>query len=143
MRRRTRSLVLGAAVILAALGFLIYQGISNNLVYYITPSELLAKGPAADGLSFRLGGQVAPKSVSWNPYTQVVRFVLRDPKGSIRVTSHGQPPELFRAGAGCVVEGTYRNGMFDATTLMIKHSGTYVAPKPGDTPVPDNYRPAT
>ena len=143
MRRPARSLALGAAIILAALGFLIYQGISNNLVYYITPSELLAKGAAADGQSFRLGGQVRPHSVSWNPYTKVVRFVLQDPRASVRVMSKGQPPSLFRQGIGCVIEGTYARGLFTATTIMIKHSSDYRAPKPGDTPVPDNFRPST
>jgi cytochrome c-type biogenesis protein CcmE len=143
MRRPARSLALGGAIILAALSFLIYQGISNNLVYYITPSELLAKGAAAQGQSFRLGGQVRPHSVTWNPITQVVHFVLQDPKGAVSVTSHGQPPELFREGIGCVVEGTYRQGVFQATTLMVKHSGDYQAPKPGDTPVPDNFRPSS
>src|SRR5689334_19544849 len=111
MRRPARSLALGGAVILAALGFLIYQGISSNLVYYITPSELLAKGAESNGQSFRVGGQVRPHSVHWNPYTQVVRFVLQDPKGSVHVVSHGQPPELFRQGIGCVVEGTYAKGL--------------------------------
>jgi cytochrome c-type biogenesis protein CcmE len=130
-------------MILAALSFLIYQGISNNLVYYITPSELLAKGSGAQGQSFRLGGQVRPHSVHWNPSTQIVRFVLQDPRGAVAVTSHGQPPSLFREGIGCVVEGTYRHGVFDATTLMIKHSGDYRSPKPGDTPVPDNFRPSS
>jgi cytochrome c-type biogenesis protein CcmE len=143
MRRPARSLALGGAIILAALGFLIYQGISNNLVYYITPSELLAKGAAANGQSFRLGGQVRPHSVRWNPYTKVVSFVLQDPKRSVRVVSQGQPPALFREGIGCVVEGTFAHGTFTATTVMVKHSGTYVAPKPGDTPVPDNFKPST
>src|SRR5579871_2925968 len=119
MRRPARSLTLGAAIILAALGYLVYQGISNNLVYYITPSELLAKGAAAEGHSFRLGGQVRLHSVSWNASTKVVRFILQDPKGSVRVMSHGQPPSLFRQGAGCVVEGTFAHGLFTATTIMI------------------------
>jgi cytochrome c-type biogenesis protein CcmE len=143
MRRPARSLALGGAIILAALSFLIYQGISNNLVYYITPSELLAKGPAAQGQAFRLGGQIRAHSVHWNAISQTIRFVLQDPKGAVTVTSHGQPPALFREGIGCVVEGTYRHGIFDATTLMIKHSGDYRAPKPGETPVPDNFRPGS
>lgn len=142
MRRPARSLMLGVLVILCALGFLIYQGISNNLVYYITPSELLAKGPGADGKDFRLGGQVRPGSVSLNHRTELLRFVLQDPKGSIRVVSHGLPPEMFRAGIGVVVEGTFTGTAFTATNLMIKHSATYRAPKPGQTPVPDNYKPS-
>ncbi len=80
MRRPARSLALGVAVIAAVLGFLIYQGISNNLVYYITPTELLAKGAAADGQSFRLGGKVKTGSIQWNGRTHYLRFVLEDTK---------------------------------------------------------------
>jgi cytochrome c-type biogenesis protein CcmE len=140
MRRRpARTLAAGAVVIAGVIGFLIYQGISNNLVYYITPSELLQKGPSADGGDFRLGGVVEQGTVHYNVRTQMLKFVLTDLKHSVRVVSHGQPPELFAPKVGCVIEGTYANGMFNATTLMIKHGSTYVAPKPGQTPVPDNY----
>jgi cytochrome c-type biogenesis protein CcmE len=83
-----------------------------------------------------------------------LQFILQDanPRKAVRVVSHGVPPEMFRSGAGAVVEGTYtaapsRGGaptaIFDATNLMVKHDGTYEAPKPGDTPVPDDFRPSS
>jgi cytochrome c-type biogenesis protein CcmE len=138
MRRSTRSLVIGALVIVGTLGFLVYQGLANNLVYYITPSELLAKGAAADGQSFRLGGQVRQGTVAVSTAAHTVRFILQDPKGSVRVLATTLPPSMFRAGAGVVVEGTYAHGLFTATNLMIKHCATYRAPKPGQVPKPDN-----
>lgn len=140
MRRSTRRpLVVGILIIAAALGFLIYQGISNNVVYYLYPHELLAKGPAADGQSFRLGGQVRYGSKHWNPQTQTLRFVIQDPQASIPVISHGTPPQLFGEGIGVVVEGTYSGGVFHATNLMIKHSSSYRAPARGHVPKSDNY----
>lgn len=139
MRRTTRSVAAGVVVIASVLGFMVYQGISNNLVYYMTPGELLAKGASAQGQWFRLGGQVRPGSVHWNAQTQHLRFVLQDPRGHVAVTSTGLPPELFRPGIGVVVEGTFRNDSFAATNLMIKHGSNYRAPKPGQTPIPDNY----
>ena len=139
MGRSTRTIVLGGLLISAVLVLVIYQGISTNLVYYITPSELHAKGISAYGESLRLGGQVRPGSVHWNAKTQNLRFILQDPKGTVPVTSQGLPPELFRPGAGVVVEGTYAGTVFTATNLMIKHGNSYRAPKPGETPVPDNY----
>jgi cytochrome c-type biogenesis protein CcmE len=138
MRHPTRSLIIGALVIVAALGFVIYQGLASNLVYYITPSELLAKKDI-NRQSFRLGGQVKPGSVHWNVQTAKLTFIIRDPKASIAVISHGQPPQLFRQGAGVVVEGTYSHGSFLATALMIKHGANYVAPKPGSTPNPNTF----
>ncbi len=142
MRRPARSVALGGMLILAVISFLIYQGISSNLVYYITPGELLAKGTGANRQSFRLGGQVRPGSIQWNSKTATLRFVLQDanPQQWVRVVTQGVPPKMFRSGAGCVVEGTYSNHLFDATTLLIKHGSDYQAPKPGDTPVPDNFQ---
>ncbi|MGH2447845.1 MAG: cytochrome c maturation protein CcmE [Chloroflexota bacterium] len=136
MRHPARSLAAAALLIAAALGFLVYQGLSDNLVYYITPSQLLAKGAEANGQSFRLGGLVKP-GTQWNKQTRLLRFVLADPHGEVRVVSHGLPPEMFRPKVGVVVEGKFVHGVFDATTLMVKHCSTYVAPRPGQTPPPD------
>jgi cytochrome c-type biogenesis protein CcmE len=138
MRRRLRALALAIALVVSALGFLVYQGLANNLVYYLTPSELLAKGLADDGGSVRLGGQVRPGSRHWNAATQTLTFVLQDPKAAVPVVSHGLPPQMFREGIGVVVEGTYRRGLFRATDLMIKHCATYRAPRPGQVPPPDD-----
>jgi len=103
MRRPARPVVVGALIILAALGFLVYQGISNNVVYFIYPHDLLAKGSAADGQSFRLGGQVKPGTRQWDASTQTLRFVLQDTKDAVQVVSRGVPPEMFREGIGVVV----------------------------------------
>jgi cytochrome c-type biogenesis protein CcmE len=139
MRRPARKLVAGGLVIVAALAFLAYQGLANDLVYYITPSELIARGASADGQSLRLGGQVRPGSVDFNSKSQKLRFILQDPKAAVAVISYGIPPEMFKAGVGVVVEGTYTGRFFAATNLMIKHGSSYRAPKPGQTPVPDGY----
>jgi cytochrome c-type biogenesis protein CcmE len=138
MRKSTRSLLLAGIVIGAALGFLLYQGLSNNLVYYITPSELMAKGTQAEGQNFRLGGQVRPDSVYVNRAKHLVRFMLQDPKSAVQVVTTSIPPPMFRAGVGVVVEGTYAHGLFTASDLMVKHCATYRAPKPGQVPKPDN-----
>src|SRR5579859_1304916 len=124
MRRPARALILGGVLIAGVLAFVIYQGISNNLVYYITPTELLAKGASAQGQSFRLGGQIRPGSIHWNAKAEVASFVLQDNTGGhVDVVSHGVPPEMFfTRGIGCVVEGTFGKDVFDATNLMIKHS---------------------
>jgi cytochrome c-type biogenesis protein CcmE len=50
----------GAAVVIAAFGYLLYTGIGENLVYFVTPTELLARGPQAYEAPIRLGGDVKP-----------------------------------------------------------------------------------
>ncbi len=141
MRRPARSLALGGLLIAAVLSFIIYQGLSSNLVYYITPSELLAKGAAAQGQNFRIGGQIRPGSIHWNARTRRLSFVIQDGKTRLPVQSRGiDPPELFfDSQMGCVVEGTYLTQGFTATNIMIKHSSTYVAPKAGKAPVDGGY----
>ncbi len=51
--RRTRKLklLIGAAVIAACVGYLVYGGIQETIVYFVTPSELHAKGTSAYGKS--------------------------------------------------------------------------------------------
>ena len=46
-----------AILILGGFGFLIWGGLGNNLVYFLTPSELLARGEAAYETPVRLGGK--------------------------------------------------------------------------------------
>ncbi len=138
-RRPWVTLVIGMGVIVGAIAFLAYQGLSNSLVYYITPSELLAKGHGAVGEQLRLGGQVRPGSKHWNGRTHILTFVLQDPHSHVRVVSRGLPPPLFRARIGAVVQGVYRHGTFHASALMIKHSADYEPPKPGHLPKSDRY----
>ena len=42
-------------IILAAFGFLLYGGIDKNVVFFLTPNELLARGTAAYDVPVRLG----------------------------------------------------------------------------------------
>lgn len=138
-RNPVLTLGVGMAVIAGALAFLAFQGLSNNLVYYITPSELLAKGQAAYGQQLRLGGQVKRGSQVWNKRRHLLRFVLQDPKSYVVVVSTALPPPLFRSGIGAVVQGVYTNGVFHASSVLVKHSSTYVAPKKGQLPRPDQF----
>jgi cytochrome c-type biogenesis protein CcmE len=134
---RRRGLALGVAVIvlIAAFGYLLYGGIGNNLVYFLTPGELLAKGTAALDVPVRLGGQIVPGSVEWNAETLDLRFRVTDGTREVAVRSTGAPPQMFRPGIGVIVEGTYdRAGLFHATNLMVRHSNEYHPPAAGHSP---------
>jgi cytochrome c-type biogenesis protein CcmE len=137
-RRRgpSRPVALAAlAALLAAFGYLLYGGIGENLVYFLTPKELLAKGTAAYDVPVRLGGQVVPGSVQWNAERLDLRFRVTDGAEQVSVRSKGAPPQMFRDGMGVVVEGRYRrDGEFESHNLMVKHSNEYRAPKPGEQP---------
>ncbi|HCU10665.1 MAG TPA: cytochrome c biogenesis protein CcmE [Gemmatimonadetes bacterium] len=123
----------GAAVIVAVFAWLLFGGLQKNVVFFLTPKELLAKGNEGVGVPVRLGGQVKPGSVKWNAQTLDLRFTVTDGAREMQVHSTGAPPQMFRDGMGVVVEGRVGTaGVFDATGLMVKHSNEYRPPKPGE-----------
>lgn len=128
-------LILTLLVVLGGFGYLIYGGLDDNLVYFLTPSELMAKGDSAHGKPVRLGGMVVPGTVKWDAKNIDLRFTLSDNKGKIEVHSQKAPPQMFREGQGVVVEGRLaNNGVFESTSLMVKHSNEYKAPHDAEKP---------
>ena len=134
--RRRSALVVAVLIIVAAFGFLLYGGIDKNVVFFLTPQELLARGTKAYDVPVRLGGLVAPGSVKWDADKLDLRFVVMDSGGqSVNVHSTGAPPPMFRDNMGVVLEGRYhRNGVFESTNVMIKHSNEYRKPEEGGRP---------
>lgn len=127
MSRRGKFLI-GGGVIAAALGYMMYAGVSQSVVYFVTPSELQAS-PVA-GKAYRLGGVVAAGSLTWEPRSLDLSFTLSDGKATIPVKHKGTPPDLFAEGRGAVVEGTWSgDGYFKASLIMAKHSEEYKAPQ--------------
>ena len=123
----------GAVVIVAVFAWLLFGGLEKNVVFFLTPQELLAKGPEGVGVPVRLGGQVKPGSMSWDAKSLDLRFTVTDGAKEIPVRSSGAPPQMFRDGMGVIVEGRVgQAGVFQATNLMVKHSNEYRAPKPGE-----------
>jgi cytochrome c-type biogenesis protein CcmE len=128
--RRTRQLklLIGVVVIAACVGYLIYGGIQETIVYFVTPSELHAKGASAYGKSLRLGGLVKAGSWTKEPGTLVHSFELVDDASTVKVAFRGIPPDLFGEGRGALVEGSYSpDGVFQAKTILAKHSEDYEA----------------
>jgi cytochrome c-type biogenesis protein CcmE len=140
---RKTSVAVGGAVVLLVFAYLIWGGIGNNLVYFLTPSELSAKGAAAYGASIRLGGVVEASSIRWDADKHELRFRLvdvTDTTHAIEVVSTGLPPQMFSEGIGAVVEGVWSpDGVFHCHNLMVKHSNEYRAPPPGSKPA-EYYR---
>lgn len=123
----------GGGIIVAAFAWLLFGGLEKNVVFFLTPQELLAKGSQGVGVPVRLGGQVKPGSMTWDAKTLDLRFTVTDGAREMRVHSKGAPPQMFRDGMGVIVEGSAgAGGVFEATTLMVKHSNEYYPPKPGE-----------
>jgi cytochrome c-type biogenesis protein CcmE len=125
----------GIGVIAAVVAYLVWGGIGNSLVYFLTPSELLARGVAVQGAPVRLGGLVQPGTTHWDAARRELHFRLQDQSHAIDVVSVGLPPGMFTEGIGAIVEGVYSaDGVFHSHNVMVKHSNEYRAPGPGVHP---------
>jgi len=132
--RKRRTIFIIAAILVAAgtLAYLASGGISENLVYYWSPTELQEAGDEAIGASIRLGGLVAPGSVQRAADGLTLHFEVTDGECQVPVYASAVPPAMFREGIGVVVEGTMRtDGTFETRRLMVKHDNEYRAPEEG------------
>lgn len=129
MNRQTKFLA-GGVVIAAALAYVIYAGVTQSAVYFVTPAELQAA--PVPGKAYRLGGVVARGSLKWEARTLDLSFALSDGKATVPVRHKGTPPDLFGEGRGAVVEGSWSpEGYFKASLILAKHSEEYKAPHDG------------
>jgi len=126
---------LGLVLILG--GFLVFQ-LNDSLVYFRTPTELMAD-QTADGDRLRLGGQVVQGSVVQT--AELVTFEVTDGLAAVTVEHEGAPQQLFREGIGVVVEGRWEEGVFHSDTMLIRHDEQYRTSdgdlyETGNTPAP-------
>lgn len=130
-RKRGRWFLIGALVVAgSAFALITAGGIGKNLVYYWGPTELHAAGDKAVGATIRLGGLVAPGSLSRNSSGSGLEFDVIDRQGGrVHVHSTSVPPQMFREKIGVVVEGTMTTaGTFESNRLMVSHSNEYRIP---------------
>jgi cytochrome c-type biogenesis protein CcmE len=132
-RKRKRLLVvllglgmLGVASALVLLAF------NDNLVFFMSPSDLTAKG-APETRRLRLGGLVESGSVAREADGHTIDFRVTDGSSAVPVVFTGVLPDLFREGQGVVVEGALgTNGVFKADTVLAKHDERYMPPEVAD-----------
>ena len=113
---------LGSATALALTAF------RDNLVFFVSPSEIAEKAPVP-GRTFRLGGLVEQGSLKQTTRGGVptASFRVSDGRGAVDVTYAGILPDLFREGQGVVALGTMRpDGTFHAAEVLAKHDETYM-----------------
>ena len=124
---RRRKFIVGGVVIALALAYMIYAGVTQSAVYFVTPSEL--QSAPVTGTAYRLGGMVVPGSLKWEPRTLDLTFNLTDGRTTVPVRHKGTPPDLFGEGRGAVVEGRWEPGAyFKSSLILAKHSEEYKAP---------------
>ena len=133
-----RVLILAALAAAVLVGVFSATNLASSTVYYLTPSEALAR-TVATGQTVRLGGLVKAGSLSLRALSfhgpSEFEFILTDGNVDVRVLGRGAIPGLLREGAGAVVEGSFAaDATFVATQVIAKHDEVYTAPKAGATP---------
>jgi cytochrome c-type biogenesis protein CcmE len=130
---RNRRFIIGAAIIVAAVAYLVYTGVRETSVYYLTIDEFLTRREAVAGEGLRVAGRVATKSVEWNPATLDLKFRLANfaENDGVAVAYNGILPDMFAEGRDVIVEGTYdHGGAFHARTLLTSCPSKYEAEIP-------------
>jgi cytochrome c-type biogenesis protein CcmE len=118
-------------LVLAGLGItslLALNAFRSNLMYFLTPAEMVAGDYPEQGM-YRLGGMVVEGSVNRLENGITVEFDLTDYEQTITVRYTGILPDLFREGQGIVAHGRIENQLFTAEEVLAKHDESYMAPE--------------
>jgi cytochrome c-type biogenesis protein CcmE len=124
-KQRRFAVIAGGVSVIAVAVLLVLFTMKDAIVFFNSPTDIAAKhiGP---GMRIRLGGLVAPGSLSRGE-ALAVRFDVTDGNSTIPVTYQGVLPDLFREGQGVVAEGTLDGaGVFKADNVLAKHDETYM-----------------
>jgi len=126
--RRFAWIAAGVAVLGLAVA-LVLNAFQSNLVFFFTPSQVVAK-EAPQGRPFRIGGLVEAGSLQRTPNSLDVKFIVTDTVQRLPVTYNGMLPDLFKEGKGVVAQGSVGpDGVFRATEVLAKHDENYMPPE--------------
>ena len=116
------------ALIVGALGFLVFRGLGDATVYFLTADEAVAQRETLGQRRFRIEGQVVAGSVRRTE--NGVSFRIREGGATVDVTHRGDPPELFQPGIPVVLEGRWDNNRFASDRILVRHTEEYRAENP-------------
>src|ERR1700751_5105002 len=130
-KQRRLAMIAGGVSVLAVAVLLVLFAMKDSIVFFNSPTDVVEKH-VAPGARIRLGGLVAPGSLSRGE-ALAVRFQVTDGNHAIAVTYQGVLPDLFREGQGVVAEGTLDGGgVFKADNVLAKHDENYMPKEVAD-----------
>ncbi len=119
MKNKKTKLILITLVAMAVIGYLVYTGVRDTMVYYLTVTELVQNGSQYPNDGVRVGGKVIEGSVIWDPKDLKLSFTMGDDEGAtLPVVYQGVVPDSFKPGREVIIEGIYANGKFAASQIM-------------------------
>ena len=132
--KKQRKFLIGGMMVAGVVGYLMFTGMQDSMVYYHTPAELVAKiqaDPSYHELGLKVGGRVLPGTVDFDQRSLDLQFEIVDiENGTTRfpVRYQGPLPDTFEEGRDVVVEGRFTQaGVFEATTVLTKCGSRYEA----------------
>ena len=134
MKKNGRFMV-GLVGVATVVTYLVWTGVSEAMVYYLTPAEFVQKietDPTFRDVGVRISGQVVPGSYARSEGGQLTHMFtihdLEDPSVTIPVEYGNALPDTFADDSEVVIEGRLRaDGTFVATTLTAKCASRYEA----------------
>jgi len=133
MKRRHKriGIIIVGLVGLGVAAYLVASAFRNNLVFFFSPTQVVAK-EAPVNRTFRIGGLVENGTVKRDGDGLTVRFTVTDTAASVPVVYKGILPDLFKEGRGCVAQGRIgADGVFQADEVLAKHDENYMPPEAG------------
>jgi len=130
---KNKKFIIGAIIVVAAIGVLSVRAFAGSATYYYEVAELVSKADAVRGDTVKVRGVVAEGSVVRETAGARLNFTLADAKGlsSVPVVFQGVVPDTFKEGREVVCEGAQgSDGVFRATVLMPKCPSKYTPATP-------------
>ena len=113
--------------VLIALIFFVIKTLNENVLYFLTPTEVSKKQDIQVGKKMRIGGMVKEKSIFTQ--SEEIKFIITDLENEIIVTYSGTVPNLFSEGKGVIAEGKLKDKkFFEASRILAKHDENYMPP---------------
>lgn len=126
MSKQHVKLSVGAAVIVAAVAYLIFSGATETSVYFLTIPEVRQKSATIQGQPIRVAGKVTNDPVKWDVSKLSLAFVIGEGQDRIPVRYKGVKPDMFQPGTDVIIEGQLgSDGVLVASTLMTSCPSKY------------------
>ena len=115
-------------ILSAIIIFSVLRSLEENIVYFLSPSEIYNKTDISFDKKIRVGGLVKINSIIKNETS--INFIITDLKKEIIVTYEGLVPNLFSEGKGVIAEGKLKDKKyFVADKILAKHDENYMPPE--------------
>jgi cytochrome c-type biogenesis protein CcmE len=126
----------GALLLVAAIGYLMFAGVQQSSMYYFTIDEFVGHRESLAGQGVRVAGRVAAGSLQKQTTAKgtEMKFRIHDFTGdeasageAVPVEYTGVVPDMFAEGRDVIIEGKVVGGTLQAQSVMTSCPSKYEA----------------